>query len=83
MGIKLQGNVGIVDSKDLEDGDVGVIVDWTNGDYIDQVVQRTGRDLITLGASRNDSWTGYYDSPGRNNSCLIRLLSPGEILVVT
>lgn len=83
MGIKLQGNERVVDSKDLEDGDVGVIVDWTNGDYIDQVVQRTGRDLITLGASRNDSWTVYYDSPGRNNSCLIRLLSPGEILVVT
>lgn len=82
MGIKLQGNERVVDSKDLEDGDVGVIVDWTNGDYIDQVVQRTGRDLITLGAPRNDSWIGYYDSPGRND-CLIRLLSPGEILVVT
>lgn len=82
--IKLLGNeqpkgipVGL-----MKDGDVGVIVSWSTGDYIGQVVQRYKNYIITVGQSSGYG-LGEYFAGDCNSGNRVRLLEPGEKLIVT
>lgn len=69
--------------NDMEDGDIGVITQWSCGDYVNQVVQRYKNYLLVVGAHSEWGWdTSFNYSNNRNEQCRVRLLEKGEELVV-
>lgn len=69
-------------AKDMKDGDVGVITAWTYGLYIGRVVQRYKDCLICLGTKSGNGWGEYFKSSHRNEEDRVRLLVPGDELIV-
>lgn len=80
LKLKNQSEDSIICIDDMKDGDIGVIVKWTYSQYCGSIIQRYKNTLITLGADSGHSWTTIFKSP--NPCCHVRLLKPGELLVV-
>jgi len=70
---------------DMKDGDIAVITKWSCGGYIGYIIQRYKDFLITVGSRSGKGW-GEYFKPGdtfkRSEDCRVRLLEPGEELIV-
>lgn len=64
-------------AKDLEDGQIAVIVE-NFSDYKGRVVQKYADKLITLGRSSENGWCN-----GDSVTLLVRILEEGELLTVT
>ena len=70
----------IIPAHDMADGQVGVIVQWgTNPEFEYRVVQRFGDDLMQVGESRANAWTGFFardaQEPGTH---LVKMLARGS-----
>ena len=81
LKLKQEKNPGVCNANDMKDGDVAVIVGWTNVSFIGCIVQRYGSALITLGAPHGSGWSGFF-STGPAEGCLVRILESGETLIV-
>lgn len=68
--------------KDMKDGDIAVITNWSCGDYIGLVVQRYKDFLITVGSRSGNGWNEYFKHGSGSKNCCVRLLEPGEELIV-
>lgn len=64
-------------AKDLEDGQIAVIVE-NFSDYKGRVVQKYGDDLVTIGMSSYRGWPN-----GNSVTLLVRILEEGELLTIT
>ena len=73
---------GLINAKDMMDGQLSVIVEWPSGTYIGQVIQRSNSHLFAVGSIHywSDFFTGAWNS---NEKCRVRVLKPGEELMVT
>lgn len=70
--------------SELKDGDVAVIVSWTNDLYIGIVVQRHDKNLISIGCDSGCSWPGLLDiKKDKHLNCKVKLLPPGTEIVLT
>lgn len=70
---------------DMKDGNIAVITKWGNTDYIGRVVQRYNDSLICVGNYSGKGWGDYFNPSRksiRNEKYCVRLLEPGEELVV-
>jgi len=67
---------------DMNDGDIAVIVAWTQAEYVGHIVQRYGDVLITLGKPEGYRWPDCFRLGGLNSFCRVRILEKGETLVV-
>ena len=70
---------------EMKDGEIGVVVAWKPNRYIDnnyigQVVQRYGNELINIG---KDCLHGWSNIDGFSSACRVRVLEKGEKLVIT
>lgn len=63
--------------QDMQDGQVAIITQWTNRDYIGRIVQRYNDALITIGGTWGDSFTGLFTGGKRNEDCKVRILPKG------
>lgn len=70
-----------VNVTEMKDGDIAVITDWSVGEYVGQIVQRYGDDLVTVGDNWGHSWSSFFQ---RNHSkqCRVRILESGDELVI-
>jgi len=64
----------------MEDGQIGVIVDWPNEYHIGEFVMRHGNSLIAIGMVEGRSWHGIFSSCHISNR--VRLLRSDEPLYV-
>jgi len=67
--------------NDMEDGDIAVVVDWTIPSIVGRIVQRYKDSLITIGMNSGEGWTNCFLQE-KNEHCRVRLLEPGEELIV-
>jgi len=70
---------------DMKDGDVGVIISWCvdSWDYEGRIVQRYGAHLVTLGSRFGGGSDNFFtEKTSRNSMNRVRLLTPGETLIV-
>jgi len=67
---------------DMNDGDIAVIVAWTQAEYVGHIVQRCGNALITLGKPEGHRWSDCFRPGDLIPSCRVRILGKGEMLVV-
>lgn len=65
---------------EMKDGDIGVITKWTYTSAVGTVVQRYMDILISIGKHSRNSWSSIF--PNGNDSCRVRLLEKGEILII-
>lgn len=80
--VRLEKNTnGIISVANMNDGDVGVIVEWYFAEYHGTLVQRYGQHLIAIGKRSGHSWPDYFvNIVNKDNK--IRLLSNGEKLII-
>lgn len=64
-------------AKDLEDGQIAVIVEDFS-DYKGRVIQKFGDNLVTIGMGSGQGWCN-----GDSVTLLVRVLENGEELIVT
>ena len=79
-------NAGIIHVSEMKDGDVAV-TGPTWGSHRDRVVQRYENSLIALGYPGGKSWPDAFRRVGgidstKHSGCMVRILEPGEELVV-
>ncbi len=65
---------------EMKDGQLGEIVKTLSGNYLGEVVQRVGDDLITIGKDSDQVWEGHCNSP--TTSVQVRILVKGETITV-
>lgn len=70
---------GTVTPREMEDGQIGIIVSWTVTDLWGKLVQRWGGRLIVLGEPSGLSYVGLTNDP----RCQVRILQPGEKIEIT
>jgi hypothetical protein len=66
---------------DMEDGDVAVIVDHPEINYLDRIIQRHDHRFITVGTPRF-TWSSIFTPSSNRDNFRVRLLEKGETLVV-
>jgi hypothetical protein len=76
MGVKLltQEDPKKVQMKDLEDGQLAILLDKS---YEGTIVQRHGNAGIAIGKERGYSWSSIQE-----NTLLVRILDAGELIEV-
>jgi hypothetical protein len=47
--------------KDLKDGEIAIITEWSASEYVGRIVQRYGEHLVALGSSRGSSWPEFFN----------------------
>lgn len=81
----LIGTERIVHPSEMNDGEIGVIVEWDSlGNHIGTVVQMVIKDLICIGKHRNSGWSGAKDwsVDDETKNCKIKILPPGTLLEI-
>jgi hypothetical protein len=69
-----------IDVKDMQDGEIAVII---SGKHEDVIVQRFGNILISLGRSCVHSWKNILSSDlFEEGSMYVRVLKKGETLTI-
>ena len=69
--------------NDMQDGDIGVVVVWSDGRYLGRIVQRYKDHLLVVGEQSGREWDTIFNSGlGRWEDCHVRLLEKGETLIV-
>jgi hypothetical protein len=66
--------------KDLKDGEIAVVTQWSVPHYIGLIVQRYDVHLITLGSASSKGWTEFFIkdfSTGQFYNCKVRVLPKG------
>jgi hypothetical protein len=66
--------------KDLKDGEIAIITQWSVLHYIGLIVQRYSVDLVTLGSASSEGWTNLFSrdfSTGIFAECKVRVLPKG------
>jgi hypothetical protein len=66
--------------KDLKDGEIAIITEWSASGYVGQIVQRYGDHLVALGSSHGSSWSEFFNrdfSTRPLDSCKVRVLPKG------
>ena len=71
---------GLVSPRDMEDGQIGVIVKWPGSNYIGTVVQAYEDYLISVGEYSLQRWSCRCEMDEK--ALLVRLLEPGETIEV-
>lgn len=65
--------------REMEDGQIGVIAEWsTQPMYVGVIIQRYNNYLVALGKPYVCSWYEITD----NHGCRVRILQPGTLLEV-
>jgi len=83
LKLKEEIPTGIICVKDMKDGQIGVIVKWSNGWYLGRIVQRYDDYLICLDEKKGKSWGKFFASPNQHyEDCQVRILEKGEMLIV-
>lgn len=84
MNVKLvkNENLGIA-VNEMKDGDIGIIVQWQSGFYLNQIVQRCGESLISIGKPQYNSWPKLFKSDADFEKLRVRLLKAGDTIEVT
>ena len=82
--LKLAENSKIkeINVLDMKDGDIGIITSWTFPSLIGRIVQRYRYSLIVLGCYSSRGWSDYFRIADRDSRNRVRLLTPGETLIV-
>lgn len=65
-------------AKDLRDGQLAVVVE-SFSDYKGRIVQKYGNDIVTIGMSCGNGWSGGADCV----TLAVRILKDGELLTVS
>jgi hypothetical protein len=66
--------------KDLKDGEIAIITEWSIPFYVGLIVQRYDVHLITLGSHSCKGWTEFFTrdfSTGQFDNCKVRVLPKG------
>jgi hypothetical protein len=79
--LKSKPDESIIAVRDMVDGQIGVIVEWSYGQqtFNGRVVQRSGHTIFTIGMGGGQVWDNCEKL---TLSCNVRLLKKGEILEV-
>ena len=64
----------------MNDGDIAIITNCGNREYIGSIVTRYGDSLVALGQPIGKSWINYF--PTRSSSMQVRILESGEQLTI-
>jgi len=66
--------------RELKDGQIAVITHFgkNNDEYLGNIVQRYGDNLIQIGVERCESWEPLFEY----NKCRVRVLADGETLTI-
>jgi hypothetical protein len=74
-----------INTKDMQDGQIGVIVDWLPNAYVGVVVQRVGVDLIAVGKPLGGGWPSFFDFAKEglySRGGLVKLFRPGDHVTI-
>lgn len=74
----------IIDISEMEDCDVGVLIDKTGyGSRSGRIVQRYKDNLITLGSNSGHGWSSYFKSLNEfgESKFNVQLLKKGDMIV--
>lgn len=67
---------------DMKDGDIAEIVTrMPSGEHVGKIVQRIYQNLIIIGESGMNGWTGFFVTRTPKNR-FVRILKDGEKLVI-
>lgn len=89
MKVRLkEQNDGSIHVSKMKDGDMAVIMpSW--GSYEGTIVQRCDKSLVRLGYSKSEGWPSafmlgriYQITETSSPQCRVRLLKPGDVLVI-
>ena len=83
MSVKLrkENDPMTINMHDMEDGDIGEIINWNVHDYIGRIVQRYGQHLLSVGQRSGKGWAGMFNAQ-RDENRRVRILEPGEVLEI-
>lgn len=65
-------------AKDLKDGQLAVIIEDFS-DYKGRIIQKYGKDIVVIGMSSGNGWSGGADYV----PLMVKVLEEGELLAVT
>jgi len=83
MTVVLKDNQDSIPVCEMQDGDIGMIVNWHHiYNYVGRIVQRYGCHLITLGQDHTHSWPEYFNYQTSDEEYRVRILKAGEILKI-
>lgn len=83
MMVRLVTNVVTeIPISELRDGQLAVITAWLGDKYIGEVVQRNGDGLVAIGQPTGSGWSRIFPECSRYPQCRVRLLVPGDKIVV-
>ena len=71
----------VILASDLKDGQIAIILNWTDMRFNSRIVQRCGLDLISLGLPIGNSFVSFFTAHSVKG-CTVRVLKPGTKLVV-
>jgi hypothetical protein len=63
----------------MQDGQIGIIVEWSSGMLHNRIVQAYDDDLISIGLPNGNSWSNYKNL---SDSCRVKLLKKGDLLEI-
>lgn len=72
-------NNKLVSPRQMQCGEIGEIVEWSDESCVGEIVQKFKQDLISIGRDYGESYSGTGDSP--DSRLKIRLLDDGELLI--
>jgi hypothetical protein len=70
---------GSILAKEMQDGQIGIIVEWSVEGFLNRIVQAYDNDLISVGLPSGSSWE-YYK--GLSDCCRVKLLQTGDLLEI-
>lgn len=75
----VRGN-DVINVGKMRDGQMGVIVNWTDSDAVGEVVQRYGGYLVVLGERFQNSYDVFFtvDRTNQEPNCLVQIFKPGD-----
>ena len=69
--------------KQMLDGQIAVIINWSYREYIGRIVQRFGNHLINLGHTESNSWPELFLPDSQlPKTCRVFILPPGTKLEI-
>lgn len=76
-------NDGSVPVTKMKDGDLAVITQWVNPNYVGRVVQRHRNFLIAVGENQGKGLGEFfYEGQVIDERLSVRILQPGELIEV-